>query len=79
MSTLEPGQQIPEWRLPLTPTTIVSTAIATRDWQAGPGGNRFAPQALHFWIRSSPALVPSQKNCESRLTMGRTVMGAPWG
>jgi acyl dehydratase len=24
---------IPEWSLPLTPTTIVSTAIATRDWQ----------------------------------------------
>src|SRR3954467_11689313 len=33
MRTLEPGQQIPEWSLPLTPTTIVSTAIATRDWQ----------------------------------------------
>jgi acyl dehydratase len=31
--TLEPGQEIPEWSLPLTPTTIVSTAIATRDWQ----------------------------------------------
>jgi acyl dehydratase len=31
--TLEPGQQIPEWSLPMTPTTIVSTAIATRDWQ----------------------------------------------
>ena len=24
---------IPEWSLPMTPTTIVSTAIATRDWQ----------------------------------------------
>jgi acyl dehydratase len=33
MRTLEAGQQIPEWSLPLTPTTIVSTAIATRDWQ----------------------------------------------
>jgi hypothetical protein len=31
--TLEPGLQIPAWSLPLTPTTIVSTAIATRDWQ----------------------------------------------
>jgi 3-oxo-4,17-pregnadiene-20-carboxyl-CoA hydratase beta subunit len=31
--TLEAGQQLPEWSLPLTPTTIVSTAIATRDWQ----------------------------------------------
>jgi acyl dehydratase len=30
---LEQGQRIPEWSLPLTPTTIVSTAIATRDWQ----------------------------------------------
>jgi acyl dehydratase len=30
---LEPGQAIPEWSLPMTPTTIVSTAIATRDWQ----------------------------------------------
>jgi hypothetical protein len=27
------GDTIPEWSLPLTPTTIVSTAIATRDWQ----------------------------------------------
>lgn len=33
MKTLEAGQQIPEWSLPMTPTTIVSTAIATRDWQ----------------------------------------------
>src|SRR5689334_25327331 len=33
MTTLEVGQQIPEWSLPMTPTTIVSTAIATRDWQ----------------------------------------------
>lgn len=33
MRTLEAGQEIPEWSLPLTPTTIVSTAIATRDWQ----------------------------------------------
>jgi acyl dehydratase len=33
MRTLEAGQQLPEWSLPLTPTTIVSTAIATRDWQ----------------------------------------------
>jgi acyl dehydratase len=27
------GDRLPEWSLPLTPTTIVSTAIATRDWQ----------------------------------------------
>ncbi|MFB9311985.1 MaoC family dehydratase [Nocardioides plantarum] len=33
MRTLEPGQAIPEWSLPMTPTTIVSTALATRDWQ----------------------------------------------
>ena len=33
MRYLEAGQQIPAWSLPLTPTTIVSTAIATRDWQ----------------------------------------------
>jgi acyl dehydratase len=33
MRSIEPGQQVPEWSLPLTPTTIVSTAIATRDWQ----------------------------------------------
>ena len=33
MTTLEAGQVLPEWSLPLTPTTIVSTAIATRDWQ----------------------------------------------
>ena len=30
---MKPGDVIPEWSLPLTPTTIVSTAIATRDWQ----------------------------------------------
>jgi acyl dehydratase len=30
---MSPGETIPEWSLPLTPTTIVSTAIATRDWQ----------------------------------------------
>jgi 3-oxo-4,17-pregnadiene-20-carboxyl-CoA hydratase beta subunit len=33
MRDLEPGQAIPAWSLPLAPTTIVSTAIATRDWQ----------------------------------------------
>lgn len=30
---MSPGDVLPEWSLPLTPTTIVSTAIATRDWQ----------------------------------------------
>jgi acyl dehydratase len=30
---LRVGDTLPEWSLPLTPTTIVSTAIATRDWQ----------------------------------------------
>jgi acyl dehydratase len=30
---LRAGDPLPEWSLPLTPTTIVSTAIATRDWQ----------------------------------------------
>lgn len=33
MRKLEAGEAIPAWSLPLTPTTIVSTAIATRDWQ----------------------------------------------
>ena len=33
MRTLHAGQGVPQWSLPLTPTTIVSTAIATRDWQ----------------------------------------------
>ncbi len=27
------GETIPQWELPLTPTLIVSTAIATRDFQ----------------------------------------------
>lgn len=27
------GDQIPEWSVPITPTLIVSTAIATRDFQ----------------------------------------------
>ena len=30
---LEPGTTIPEWSVPLTPTLVVSTAIATRDFQ----------------------------------------------
>ena len=33
MRSLTAGEQIPAWSLPMTPTTIVSTAIATRDWQ----------------------------------------------
>jgi acyl dehydratase len=33
MKSLTVGQVIPEWSLSMTPTTIVSTAIATRDWQ----------------------------------------------
>ncbi|HRD61914.1 MAG TPA: MaoC family dehydratase [Nocardioides sp.] len=33
MQHLVTGTALPEWSLPLTPTTIVSTAIATRDWQ----------------------------------------------
>ena len=28
-----PGATLPEWSIPLTPTVIVSTAIATRDFQ----------------------------------------------
>jgi hypothetical protein len=31
--TTAPGTTLPEWVLPLTPTLIVSTAIATRDYQ----------------------------------------------
>ena len=27
------GDQLPEWRLPVTPTLVVSTALATRDFQ----------------------------------------------
>ncbi len=30
---MKPGDQLPEWRLPVTPTLVVSTAIATRDFQ----------------------------------------------
>jgi hypothetical protein len=30
---VRPGDEIPAWALPLTPTLIVSTAIATRDFQ----------------------------------------------
>ncbi len=33
MRELAVGQELPEWSLPLTQTTIVSGAIATRDWQ----------------------------------------------
>jgi len=31
--TLEVGTTLPAWELPITPTTVVSTAIATRDFQ----------------------------------------------
>lgn len=30
---MNPGDQIPEWKLPITPTLVVSTALATRDFQ----------------------------------------------
>jgi 3-oxo-4,17-pregnadiene-20-carboxyl-CoA hydratase beta subunit len=30
---MTPGEKLPAWELPLTPTVIVSTAIATRDFQ----------------------------------------------
>lgn len=33
MRTLVAGEQLPEWSLPVTPTLVVSTAIATRDFQ----------------------------------------------
>jgi acyl dehydratase len=33
MRTIATGDVMPEWSLPMSPTTIVSTAIATRDWQ----------------------------------------------
>ena len=32
-SDLEVGAQLPSWELPVTPTLVVSTAIATRDFQ----------------------------------------------
>ena len=32
MRTLKPGDQLPEWSLPMTPTTIVSTAGSDRAW-----------------------------------------------
>ena len=30
---IAPGDQLPAWELPITPTLVVSTAIATRDFQ----------------------------------------------
>lgn len=30
---ITPGQTLPAWSLPITPTLVVSTAIATRDFQ----------------------------------------------
>ena len=33
MRSLQPGDTLPAWEVPLTPTLIVSTAIATRDFQ----------------------------------------------
>ncbi|MFE6507225.1 MaoC family dehydratase [Nocardioides sp. NPDC057767] len=31
--TLQTGQKLPAWELPITPTLVVSTALATRDFQ----------------------------------------------
>jgi hypothetical protein len=74
------------------PVPLVATqprSSAPQSGQAGPGGNRFTPHALHTWIRSSPSAVPSQKAWESRFIIGRTTYGlvspvpvvinAPWG
>ena len=33
MTTIEPGDLLPAWSVPITPTLVVSTAIATRDFQ----------------------------------------------
>lgn len=33
MSAVQVGERLPRWELPLTPTVVVSTAIATRDFQ----------------------------------------------
>ncbi|NYG57601.1 hypothetical protein BJ980_000524 [Nocardioides daedukensis] len=33
VGTPTPGQALPEWKLPITPTLVVSTALATRDFQ----------------------------------------------
>ncbi len=30
---MKPGDQLPAWEVPITPTLVVSTAIATRDFQ----------------------------------------------
>lgn len=32
-AVIEVGARLPEWTLPITPTMVVSTAIATRDFQ----------------------------------------------
>jgi hypothetical protein len=32
-TTLAPGDTLPGWSLPITPTLVVSTALATRDFQ----------------------------------------------
>lgn len=32
-TTLAPGHTLPGWSLPITPTLVVSTALATRDFQ----------------------------------------------
>ncbi|MBU2696400.1 MULTISPECIES: MaoC family dehydratase [Pimelobacter] len=32
-SPIKAGDKLPEWSLPITPTLVVSTAIATRDFQ----------------------------------------------
>ena len=56
----------------------------------GPGGWRTVPQSSQRWRRSSPALVPAQKNSVSGETTGRMTwlaatpggaegVASPWG
>ena len=63
-------------KLKTVPRPLATTyprSIAWHDGHTGPGGCRSSPQALHFWIRSSPCLVPSQKNSVSWLRTGRMI------
>ena len=59
-----------ETTVPRPEATTYSRSKARQAGQVGPGGCRSTPQLLHFWMRSSSAAVPSQKNSVSRFLVG---------
>ncbi len=72
---LRAGHTLPTWELPLTPTLIVSTAIATRDFQDVHHDRDLAQAAgskdIFMNILTSTALVERYVTDWTRLELGR--------